>query len=86
MVYSYVGGEIMLWSVIELSLFVLLATAILYWIVRLLIWTFGFVKEVIFPEIVNESKNEDTFGSLESSSEEVSSISYDQTSQSFRQE
>ena len=86
MVYSYVGGEIMLWSVIELSLFVLLATAILYWITRLLIWTFGFVKEVIFPEIVNESKNEDTFGSLESSSEEVSSSSYDQTSQSFSQE
>ena len=86
MVYSYVGGEIMLWSVIELSLFVLLATAILYWIARLLIWIFGFIKEVIFPEIVNESKNEDTFGSLESSSEEVSSSSYDQTSQSFSQE
>ena len=86
MVYSYVGGEIMLWSVIELSLFVLLATAILYWIARLLIWTFGFVREVIFPEIVNESKNEDTFGSLEGSSEEVSSASYDQTSQSFSQE
>ena len=76
----------MLWSVIELSLFVLLATAILYWIARLLIWAFGFVKEVIFPEIVNENKNEDTFGSLESSSEEVSSASYDQTSQSFSQE
>ena len=76
----------MLWSVIELSLFVLLATAILYWIARLLIWIFGFIKEVIFPEIVNESKNEDTFGSLESSSEEVSSSSYDQTSQSFSQE
>ena len=86
MVYSYVGGEIMLWSVIELSLFVLLATAILYWIARLLIWTLGGGREDIFPEIVNESKNEDTFGSLESSSEEVSSTSYNETSQSFSQE